>query len=537
MNDKNILNWGDVAYTVRVALYGLKQEWEALEWMWQSWEIIINTGLATYSNTLELYDIVLRFLALFSFLVELSDDWYTSYYYKYNLSFVDLIETLNIDNFRYYEILEYVNDYPSLWEPIYNESSQYHEKYEYLNSRLSRLIQAYRRELEKILIHQLRDKLKFLNTIPNDIDIDIYEAQEINAEFSFCIAYLEEELNNYKLLKKIDYLSELYKEIENDENYTIYYFNSEVIQELILNKQASLEEIESVVDAAEKLAQFFSSPPLNKRYTLAKFVGETGFDEAKIKLWVRTINRKYQAILYGSPGTGKTYIAEKLAQHLISGGDGFSELVQFHPAYSYEDFIQGIRPQSLDGKIIYPLVPGRFLEFCKKAESYKDTCVLIIDEINRANLAQVFGELMYLLEYRDREISLAAGNTFRIPKNVRIIGTMNTADRSIAQIDHALRRRFAFIELRPNYDVLRRYHLKTHFAVEGLIKILQQLNQAIADKNYELGISFFLTQNLRDDIEDIWCMEIEPYLEEYFFNQLEKIDEFRWNRIKGNLWI
>ncbi|MBD2242907.1 AAA family ATPase [Nostoc sp. FACHB-888] len=277
--------------------------------------------------------------------------------------------------------------------------------------------------------------------------------------------------------------------------------------------------------------------PNNPNYSLKDFAQDIGLIAESLERWIRIIHRKGQAILYGSPGTGKTYIAEKLAQHLIGGGDGFSELVQFHPAYSYEDFIQGIRPQSQNGILAYPLVPGRFVEFCKKAESREDTCVLIIDEINRANLAQVFGELMYLLEYRDREISLAGGNRFRIPKNVRIIGTMNTADRSIANIDHALRRRFAFIELRPNYDVLRRYHLKTGFAVEGLINILQQLNQAIADKNYEIGILFFLTDNLREDIEDIWCMEIEPYLEEYFFNQLQRVDEFRWKKIKDQLCI
>ncbi|MBC6433035.1 AAA family ATPase [Nostoc sp. HG1] len=277
--------------------------------------------------------------------------------------------------------------------------------------------------------------------------------------------------------------------------------------------------------------------PNNPNYSLNNFAQDIGYIQADLERWIRTINRKGQAILYGSPGTGKTYLAEKLAQHLIGGGNGFSELAQFHPAYSYEDFIQGIRPQSQNGILAYPLVPGRFLEFCKKAESCEDTCVLIIDEINRANLAQVFGELMYLLEYRDREIPLAGGNRFRIPKNVRIIGTMNTADRSIANIDHALRRRFAFIELRPNYDVLRSYHQKTGFSVEGLINILEQLNQAIADKNYELGISFFLTDNLREDIEDIWCMEIEPYLEEYFFNQLEKVDQFRWDEIKNKLCI
>jgi len=263
---------------------------------------------------------------------------------------------------------------------------------------------------------------------------------------------------------------------------------------------------------------------------------ETGFTFEELICWLGAINRKGQAIIYGSPGTGKTFIAQRLAKELV-GRYGFSELVQFHPAYTYEDFIQGIRPQSEDGKLTYPVVPGRFLEFCKKAEVLQDTCVLIIDEINRANLAQVFGELMYLLEYRDQEIPLAGGNRFRIPENVRIIGTMNTADRSIAQIDHALRRRFAFIELRPNYDVLIKYHLNTNLAVMDLINILKQLNQAINDKNYEIGISFFLTPNLREDIEDIWKMEIEPYLEEYFFNNLEKVDEFRWDKIEKQIRI
>ncbi|WP_051056114.1 McrB family protein [Cylindrospermum stagnale] len=253
-------------------------------------------------------------------------------------------------------------------------------------------------------------------------------------------------------------------------------------------------------DTMQKIYNYLDINPIDTILELADYIS---YSKQNIEIWLRVIERKKQAIFYGSPGTGKTFIVEKVAKYLISGGDGFSELLQFHPAYSYEDFIQGIRPQSQDGNLTYPLVPGRFLEFCKKAESCQDTCVLIIDEINRANLVQVFGELMYLLEYREREIPLAGGNTFRIPKNVRIIGTMNTADRSIAQIDHALRRRFAFIELRPNYDVLIKYHLKTGFAVIDLIKILEQVNQAIADKNYEIGVSFFLTDNLRDDIEDI----------------------------------
>jgi 5-methylcytosine-specific restriction protein B len=144
---------------------------------------------------------------------------------------------------------------------------------------------------------------------------------------------------------------------------------------------------------------------------------------------------------------------------------------------------------------------------------------------------------MYLLDDRDRTVKLASGEEFRIPTNVRIIGTMNTADRSIALVDNALRRRFAFIPLYPNYELLQNYHKReeTGFAVDKLISILSQVNQAINNKHYELGISFFLTKTLAEDIEDIWQMEIEPYLEEYFFDNQEKMAQFLWDKIKDKL--
>ncbi|MEG4272742.1 MULTISPECIES: AAA family ATPase [unclassified Microcoleus] len=276
---------------------------------------------------------------------------------------------------------------------------------------------------------------------------------------------------------------------------------------------------------------------LQPEYSLSQCAEETGFDETELNLWIRAIHRKKQAILQGPPGTGKTFLAQKLAQHLIGGSDGFSDTIQFHPAYTYEDFIQGLRPQSQNGQLTYPIVPGRFLEFCEKAEVCEDTCVLIIDEINRANLSQVFGELMYLLDCRDRTVKLASGQLFRIPTNVRIIGTMNTADRSIALVDNALRRRFAFIPVYPNYEVLRQYHQreKTGFPVDNLTKILKNVNRAINNKHYQLGISFFLTKTLAEDIQDIWQMEIEPYLEEYFFDNQEKMDGFIWDKIKDQL--
>ncbi|WP_309224598.1 AAA family ATPase [Halomicronema sp. CCY15110] len=267
-------------------------------------------------------------------------------------------------------------------------------------------------------------------------------------------------------------------------------------------------------------------------YSLAQCAAASYLDESLLQTWVQALNRKKQAILYGPPGTGKTFVAQHLTRHLLSGGDGFSALVQFHPAYTYEDFIQGIRPQQgKHGGLDYPLVSGRFLKFCEQARTRQDTCVLIIDEINRANLAQVFGELMYLLEYRDQAVDLAGGKPFSIPHNVRIIGTMNTADRSIALVDHALRRRFAFLPLYPDMNILRKFHTGTGFAVESLIQLIEAVNQAIDDPQYSIGTSFFLDQDLSTNLQAIWQMEIEPYLQEYFFDQADKVEAFEWAKI------
>jgi 5-methylcytosine-specific restriction protein B len=271
-------------------------------------------------------------------------------------------------------------------------------------------------------------------------------------------------------------------------------------------------------------------------YTLEQCASDTGLPQSELSRWLRAIERKGQAILYGPPGTGKTFLAQKLAQHLTQGRDGFWEMVQFHPAYAYEDFVQGIRPLTDDnGTLHYSLIPGRFLNFCQRASQHDDACVLVIDEINRANLAAVFGELMVLLEYRDASIPLASGGSFQIPANVRIIGTMNTADRSIALVDHALRRRFAFIHLPPNYDVLRQFHAPRAYDPEPLIRLLQRLNRQIADPHYFVGITFFLEPNLAEQLPDIWQLEIEPYLEEYFFDQPDQIEAFRWAKIVSQL--
>lgn len=274
---------------------------------------------------------------------------------------------------------------------------------------------------------------------------------------------------------------------------------------------------------------------LNPSYTYEQCASELGIDENTVEGWIRSIERKKQAILYGPPGTGKTYSARKLAQLMAADGDGIVEIIQFHPAYAYEDFIMGIRPFTKNGVLTYEFKNGIFVNFCEQAKKRKGNCVLIIDEINRANLSRVFGELMYLLEYNDKEIPLANGSMFSIPPNVYIIGTMNSADRSIAIVDHALRRRFAFIKVNVNYDILEKFHVDSNFPIRKLIQLLKRVNDTINDSRYYVGISYFLKKNLSDDISYIWEMEIMPYLEEYFFDQPEKVKEFYFDQVEDML--
>ncbi len=281
-------------------------------------------------------------------------------------------------------------------------------------------------------------------------------------------------------------------------------------------------------------------PAAPRRVSLAECAARTGIAEATLSRWLRALERKGQAIFYGPPGTGKTFVAEHLADHLVSRGNGFKEVLQLHPAYAYEDFIQGIRPRLAEGGgLTYEIEAGSFLRFCRRAAELgsDDLCVLILDEINRANLARVFGELMYLLEYRDRKMPLAAGGWLQVPGNVRILGTMNTADRSIALVDHALRRRFAFLELRPDFELLRRKLAgqQDSVDVDALIRLLKQVNQTIGDSHYEVGISFFLRERLDTHLEEIWRMEILPYLDEYFFDNPSRVEPFAWERIAGRL--
>ncbi len=243
-------------------------------------------------------------------------------------------------------------------------------------------------------------------------------------------------------------------------------------------------------------------------------------------------------VLYGPPGTGKTRAA-KLVAHALTGehkpsADGHWGLLQFHPSYSYEDFVQGLRPDLKEAQLRYTLVRGPFLEMCKRAEnSPDDWFVLVIDEINRGDPARIFGELLYGLEYRGREVQLPAGGVLAVPPNLVVIGTMNSVDRSVALVDYALRRRFAFLRLEPNPAAISARHgdmPEAKLAASMLTSFNKWLTERL-DKDHALGHSFFVAPGVTlsgaDAFERIWKLDVRPLLEEYFFGDADALRQAR----------
>lgn len=243
---------------------------------------------------------------------------------------------------------------------------------------------------------------------------------------------------------------------------------------------------------------------------------------------VDLLNDKRQLVLYGPPGTGKTYLALELCKNLVESAGGEYEVVQFHPSYAYEDFFEGLRPR-LDkdgGGIAFDLVHGPLRRMAQRATDDPGTpFVLVIDEINRANLAKVFGELYFLLEYRGSSVALQySEEPFSLPRNLFIIGTMNTADRSIALVDAAMRRRFYFQKLLPTEQPIKGV-LQAWLARESLppepAELLTSLNVAIGDPDFAIGPSYLMTSRVATEagLERIWRTAILPLLEEHFFGE------------------
>jgi len=248
------------------------------------------------------------------------------------------------------------------------------------------------------------------------------------------------------------------------------------------------------------------------------------------------LDERRQLIFYGPPGTGKTWIAQKLAADLV--GPEQVKLVQFHPAYTYEDFFEGYRPTpgTAAGTISFELRAGPFRQLVNRAREHPDQAfVLIIDEINRANLAKVFGELYFLLEYRDQAVDLLYSSDeegFTLPTNLYVIGTMNTADRSIALLDAAMRRRFAFVELSPDLEPTRSLLARwsDHHGLGSIAaELLVELNRRIDDPDFRIGPSYFMKSTSADAhsperLARIWRTSILPLLQEHHYGEWESVE-------------
>ncbi|MHA1973118.1 MAG: MrcB family domain-containing protein [Candidatus Hodarchaeales archaeon] len=309
--------------------------------------------------------------------------------------------------------------------------------------------------------------------------------------------------------------------------------------EVLKNNQGSLfklkkSEYEAIIN--KKLEKE------HEEYTPEIALREIFFEGETLDNILNSLKYKKNIILQGPPGTGKTFLAKRLAYLLLEEKDKTKlDMIQFHQSYSYEDFIQGYRPKD-DGT--FKLENGVFYRFCKKAQSDPDNnYFFIIDEINRGNLSKIFGELMLLIEAdkRGHEFSVSLTytqsneNRFSIPKNLYIIGTMNTADRSLALVDYALRRRFAFINLQPSFNEKFQNELINNGVDEGIVeKIISRvssLNNKIKEdsslgEGFQVGHSYFCNFSNNSGDEDwyqfIVDYEIGPLLKEYWFDNPEK---------------
>lgn len=416
--------------------------------------------------------------------------------------------------------------------------------------------------LESFKGHFLNGLIKY---IPSDEEYSLKEFEE------FCNKVKEDKYNNNYVL--------IFENIDKRDKSKIFGEDFSKLKERICNKEDSeLPKNLYILATTSKTSfhiediEFFKNFDFEKIDSNDEYIKNIGEMDEEIKE-IFKINKKdfkfpLNTILYGPPGTGKTYNSilyslgiatknegiinriknntetisdEKINEFNDLKKQGQIEFITFHQSYSYEDFVEGIRPtlatkDSEDNKDLkYTIHSGIFKKICERARNDKDkNYVLIIDEINRGNISKIFGELITLLEPSKRlgeteELKIRlpySGEEFGVPKNLYILGTMNTADRSIALLDIALRRRFNFIEMPPKYNLLKTINCKEgEINLQDLLKAINTRIEFLLDKDHLIGHSYFINIKTFEDLKEIFRNSIIPLLQEYFYDDFEKIRE------------
>ncbi len=299
------------------------------------------------------------------------------------------------------------------------------------------------------------------------------------------------------------------------------------------------EEYEYIMDMVREENPIQNQERIEK-YTKEMFLSKVYMNEEQYNTLVHLLLHKKNLILQGAPGVGKTFVAKRLAYSIMGEkNDNRVEFVQFHQNYSYEDFVMGYKP--IEDK--FELRYGIFYKFCQKAiNNPEQSYFFIIDEINRGNMSKIFGELLMLIEkeYRGKKITLAYnGMSFFVPKNLYLIGMMNTADRGLAMIDYALRRRFSFFEMKPAFksDGFKEYLKRlNHKSLNQLIEKIKQLNQEIENDSslgsgFCIGHSYFCGQEVctNEWLQEVVLYDVIPTLKEYWFDEPAKVK--KWEKI------
>ena len=269
------------------------------------------------------------------------------------------------------------------------------------------------------------------------------------------------------------------------------------------------------------------------------FVPEAWLDDVA---WL--LEDKQRVVFYGPPGTGKSFLALAIARFLQPSA-ALRRVVQLHPSYGYEDFFEGYRPAQEGGAkgLTLELRRGPFGDLVEAARgAVPDPAVLLLDEMNRGNLPRVFGELYFLMEHEEESTRLMyrPDASFVLPSNLYVIGTMNTADRSVAQLDQALRRRFHFVPLfpgEPPVDEMLRMYLEANVpSMKWAADVLDKANEVLGDRNVAIGPSHLMRDDLDDEVlERVWKHSVLPTIEDHFFGERDRVQEFALEALRQSL--